>query len=59
MEVEPLETFFNVTVHEKWHGTTTQIRARVAPTSKAHQELTANIQRAPGINSEHLERTRN
>ena len=29
MEVEPLETSFNVTVHEEGHGTATQIRARV------------------------------
>ena len=31
VEVEPLETFFNVTVLEECHGTATQIRARVAP----------------------------
>ena len=31
VEVEPLETSFNVTVHEECHGTVTQIRARVAP----------------------------
>ena len=31
VEVEPLETSFNVTVHEECHGTATQIRARVAP----------------------------
>ena len=31
VEVEPLETSFNVAIHEECHGTSTQIRARVAP----------------------------